>query len=233
MLFLLRWRDLAEVARNAETALAAATETVADRTARAAEASTEQADAAAALPPLRNEEAAKSAALQRLLHERDSLDAEEARAREEAQRIRQRIGQAEQDLAHERALAQDAGSSLADLEREFTELTGANLERASEALAGAEQRVQALLATLTERERTLEQLTSELAHLNATRASYERALAEGLDAGKAQPRTSATRCVRARRPKRRATPPTLRPPKSAIEAAREAAAARAEPPCVR
>ena len=127
MLFLLRWRDLSEIAQHAESALAAATDTVADRTARAAEAATEQAEAAAALPPLRNEEAAKSAALQRLLHERDSLDAEEARAREEAQRIRQRIGQAEQDLSHDRTLAQDAGSSLEELEREFAELTGANL----------------------------------------------------------------------------------------------------------
>jgi chromosome segregation protein len=178
MLFLLRWRDLSEIAHHAETTLAAATETVADRTARAAEAATEQADAAAALPPMRNEEAAKSAALQRLLHERDSLDAEEARARDEAQRIRQRIGQAEQDLFHDRALAQDAGSSLDELEREFAELTGAN-STATEALVGAEQRVQALMETLAERERMLERLTSELAHLTATRASYERAIAEG------------------------------------------------------
>ena len=127
LLFLLRWRDLAEIARSAEISLTQASETVADRTERAAQAATEQADAAAALPPLRNTEAAKSAALQRLLHERDSLDAEEARAREEAQRVRQRIGQAEQDLFHERALEQDAGTSLADLESEFAELTQANL----------------------------------------------------------------------------------------------------------
>src|SRR5262245_61947524 len=119
MLFLLRWRDLAEIARSAEAALTQASNTVADRTALAAQAATEQADAAAALPPLRNAEAAKSAALQRLLHERDSLDAEEARAREEAQRIRQRIGQAEQDLFHNSALEQDAGTSLSELEREF------------------------------------------------------------------------------------------------------------------
>jgi chromosome segregation protein len=183
MLFLLRWRDLAEIAQSAEAALAAATETVADRTARAAEASTEQAEAAAALPPLRNEEAAKSAALQRLLHERESLDAEEARAREEAQRIRQRIGQAEQDLFHDRALEQDAGSSLSELEREFGELTQANLS-AAEALAAAEERARALTETLAERERTLEQLTSELARVNATRASYERAISEGEDQAK-------------------------------------------------
>jgi chromosome segregation protein len=185
MLFLLRWRDLSEIAQHAETALATATETVADRTARAAEAATQQADAASALPPLRNEEAVKSAALQRLLHERDSLDAEETRARDEAQRIRQRIGQADQDLSHDRALAQDAGSSLEELEREFADLTGANAT-ASEALAGAEERAQALMATLAERERTLERLTSELAHLNATRASYERANRRWRTAGAAR-----------------------------------------------
>lgn len=178
LLFMLRWRDLAEIARSTKEALALASDTVAERTALAAQTATEQAEAAAALPPLRNAEAAKSAALQRLLHERDSLDAEETRAREEAQRIRQRIGQAEQDLSHERALEQDAGSSLAELEREFGELTQANLA-ATEALATAEQRARALMETLAERERTLEQLQSELAHLNATRASYERAIAQG------------------------------------------------------
>jgi chromosome segregation protein len=178
MQFLLRWRDLAEIAQQAEAALTLASEAVAERTGLAAQASTEQAEAAAALPPLRNTEAAKSAALQRLLHERDSLDAEEARAREEAQRIRHRMGEAEQDLSHQRALEQDAGSSLAELEREFAELTGANVT-AVEALAGAEQRSQELADALGERERTLERLTSELAHLNATRASYERAIAEG------------------------------------------------------
>ena len=82
--------------------------------------------------------------------------------------------------SHERALEQDAGSSLADLESEFAELTQANLN-ASEALAGAEQRARALMETLAERERTLERLTSEFAHLNATRASYERAIGEGED----------------------------------------------------
>jgi chromosome segregation protein len=112
MLFFLRWRELEASSRTASESLAAAAEVVAERTQRAAEASTVQADAAAALPPLRETEAVKSAALQRLLHERNSLDAEEARAREDAQRTRQRIGQADQDLSHERALEQDANSAL-------------------------------------------------------------------------------------------------------------------------
>jgi hypothetical protein len=54
---------------------------------------------------LRENEAVRGAALQRLLHERDALDAEEARAREEAQRLRQRIG------SPSRTAAVSAGSS--------------------------------------------------------------------------------------------------------------------------
>ena len=180
LLFLLRWRDLEALSKSASDALAEAAKVVAERTQRAAEGSTVQAEVASALPPLRETEAHKSAALQRLLHERNSLDAEEARAREEAQRIRQRIGQADQDLAHERALEQDAGQALGDLAAQSAELSEAN-GNAGAALAQAEQRAQVIAEALIERERTLEQLTAELAQLNATRASYERAKNEGAD----------------------------------------------------
>jgi chromosome segregation protein len=224
MLFLLRWRDLAEIARGAEEALAFASETVAERTAHAAQASTEQADAAAALPPLRNAEAAKSAALQRLLHERDSLDAEEARAREEAQRIRHRIGEAEQDLSHQRSLEQDAGSSLAELEREFAGLTQANVS-AAEALDAAEERARTLADALAERERTLEQLTAELAHLNATRASYERAIAEGEDQARRASAERETLHQRAAADAAGEALPDIEATEARIEAARAAAVA--------
>jgi len=63
-------------------------------TARAAEASTVQANLSVELAPLRQAEAEKAAGLQRLVVERDALDAEEARSREAAQRLRQRIAQA-------------------------------------------------------------------------------------------------------------------------------------------
>src|SRR5690606_31215660 len=103
---------------QAAEALRVATLLVAERTETAATAATAQAEAAADLPPLRETESAKSAALQRLVHQRDDLDAEEARAREAAQRMRQRVGQAEQDLIRERGLEQDAATALGDLRRE-------------------------------------------------------------------------------------------------------------------
>jgi len=191
LLFLLRWRDLDSLAKSAAEALATASAVVTDCTEAAARASTRQAEAAAALPPLRENEAVRGAALQRLLHQRDALDADEARAREEAQRLRQRIGIAEQDAARERGLEQDAVTALADLEGESHELETAN-GQAAEKLAEAEERVRALSEALAERERTLDRLTAALADLNATRASYERARKEGADqAGRAEARHAA------------------------------------------
>ena len=178
LLFLLRWQDLDELARNAADALAAASAAVAERTGRAAEASARQANAAALLPALRESEAVKGAALQRLLHERNILDTDEARAREEAQRLRQRIGLAETDLAREGTLEQDAGAALGELETEAEALESANAE-AGEKLTEAESRAHALSEALAMRERAVERLTAELAELNATRASYERARIEG------------------------------------------------------
>jgi len=174
LLFWLRWQDLEKLANSAAEALTAASALVTERTETASQASTRQANAAAVLPPLREEEAVKGAALQRLLHERNSLDAEEARAREEAQRLRQRIGVAEQDQQRERTLEQDAVAALGDLEAEAQELEAANA-RAVDKLAEAEEQVQRLSEALKERERTLERLTAEFAELNAKRASYERA----------------------------------------------------------
>jgi chromosome segregation protein len=178
--FLLRWRDFEDSSRSAAEALTLASAAVAERTEHAAQISTRQAKAAAEMPPLREAEAVKGAALQRLLHERNSLDAEETRAREDAQRVRQRLGVSEQDLAREGILDEDARTALAALESESRELATANAT-AAEKLAEAEEKVQALTAVLATRERDLERLTAELADLNAVRASYERARADGAE----------------------------------------------------
>ena len=81
----LRWIAAELRSRAAEDALAAAAAAVGDCTGRAAQASTIQAEAANRLPPLRQAEAEKSAALHRLIVEREALDAEETRARDNAE----------------------------------------------------------------------------------------------------------------------------------------------------
>jgi chromosome segregation protein len=178
LVFHLRWQDLQAQALAATEALAAAATLVAERTEASAVASTAQADAASALPPLRENEAAMSAALQRLLHEKNSLEAEETRARDEMQRLRQRIAHSEQDLGREKGLEQDAHAALNDLDAEAIELTDANA-RAGAMLSEAESKARELAGALAERERNVERLTAELADLNALRASYERARHQG------------------------------------------------------
>ncbi len=91
------------------------------------------------MPPLRQAEAERSAALHRLVVERDALDAEERRAREEAQRLRGRIAQSEQDLAREQALDADAQAALEQLAQETTGLE-AKSARADEELNAAQDR---------------------------------------------------------------------------------------------
>jgi chromosome segregation protein len=170
----LRWTAAAVRAQVAEEALGAASTTVAECTEHAARASTVQVEAANCLPPLRQTEAERNAALHRLVVEREALDAEEARAREAAEALRQRIGQASQDAERERALDRDAENALTALESETSGIEAASAG-AVEELVGAEARSAELNDTLAECERRLERLTAGLAEWNAAKASHERA----------------------------------------------------------
>jgi chromosome segregation protein len=207
----LRWTAAELRARAAEEALAAASAVVETCTETAARASTAQADAATALPPLRLTEAEKSAALHRLILEREALDAEEARARELAQSLRQRIAQTAQDLERERTLATDADTALTALADEANALESTQ-EHAAVDIAEAEMHAAALIAALAEAENTLEQLTSELAERNARQESLSRSrrlaaeLAEtsGLQLGEAQARLDAAMAGAAEMPDVRA-----------------------------
>jgi chromosome segregation protein len=170
----LRWTAADSQLRAARTALESAGAEVAERTAQAAEAATVRAAAASDLEPLRVAEAERGAALHRLALEREALDQEEARVREAAQRQRQRIAQAEQDLAREKALDADAGQSLTTLALEADALE-TEAATAVDDLAAAQSRAIERADTLASAERSLEQLTASLADWNATRQSHARA----------------------------------------------------------
>ena len=169
----LRW-TLAE-ARGATSAeeLSAAAALVAGATEVAAKASTVQSEASAVLPPLRQAEAERGAAHHRLIAQREQLDAEEARAREAAQRVRQLIAQAQADAERDQLLEHDANSALSDLGKEEGTLNAAN-DSAAEDMAAAEQLAAEMSESLAQTERLLERLTSELADWNARKASLER-----------------------------------------------------------
>jgi chromosome segregation protein len=169
----LRWSAAQSQLAEADSAFRSVTIAVAERADVAASASTIQADAAAALPPLRQVESERSAALHRLVLAREALEAEEARAREEAQRLRQRIAQTEQDLARERTLDADAQAAMATLEEEARALEGASA-RAEAELAEAQSRAAECGDRLVEREHALERLTADFAQWNAQKSGQER-----------------------------------------------------------
>jgi len=171
--FYLRWVAAETQLKLMQESLSAAEAAVAMSADHSAKASTVQAEAAAVLPPLRQREAERSAALHRLTVERETLDAEEQRAREEAQRLRQRIGQTEQDLAREQELETDSRSALDKSAAEANELEAAAAS-AREDLAAAQTRAGEFADALAERECTLEKLTAELAEWSAQKNGLER-----------------------------------------------------------
>jgi chromosome segregation protein len=171
----LRWTAAEARAAIAAEELSTSAATVATATDNAAKASTLQSDAAAVLPPLRNVEAERGAAHHRLIAQREQLDAEEARAREAAQRVRQLIAQGAADAAREQSLERDADSALATIGEEERTLTAAN-ESAGEDLNAAQALATEMAETLAQAEKLLERLNAELAEWNAKKNSLERSL---------------------------------------------------------
>jgi chromosome segregation protein len=169
----LRWTAAEARAALAAEELATAAATVATATDEAAKASTVQSNAATVLPPLRQAEAERAAAHHRLIAQREQLDAEEQRAREAAQRVRQLIAQAETDAAREKELEHDADTAIATLSEEERTLNTAS-ENAGEDIAAAEKLAREMTESLAETEQLLERLTAELAEWNARKASLER-----------------------------------------------------------
>ncbi len=188
----LRWTAADSHLHSAREALETAAARVAGCTTHAAEAATARLEAASNLEPLRLAEAERGAALHRLALEREALDQEEARARDAAQRQRQRIAQAEQDLGRERALDADAGQSLAALSHEAQALESETAS-ASDVLAAAQSRATDCEKALGPAERGLEQANATLAEWSAKTQSHSRAQEIAL----ALAETSATQLIEA------------------------------------
>ena len=171
----LRFLNATTEVADAEHAKDVSIRVVAERTGAQAEASRLQVLAAAALPALREAEAKEAAALQRLVIARETLDREEARARERMAELDRRMAQLDEDAARERKLVADADAVI---ERLRTEQDG--LEREASATAqrriGVDERVAAADAQVTATEQTNDQVTTTLADLTARRNELENAI---------------------------------------------------------
>src|SRR5262245_16929697 len=174
-LYHLRWLAANAEHRDAEHQKDLAVRVVAERTGEQAEASTRQANAAATLPPLRDAEARCAAALQRLVIARETLEQEEARAKNRMIELDQRLVQLAADSEREQKLAADAEAALARLDREETALR-AETAATGEKRTGADARVAEADKVLADAEQNFSTLTGTLADLTARRAQLEGAL---------------------------------------------------------
>ncbi len=177
LLFHLRWTAGRAELADAEHAQEAAVRIVAARTSAQAQASTRQTDLAAGLPTLREAEAKAAAALQRLVIARETLEREEARARERINELDRRLEQFSADLARERTLAADANAALERLATEETSLRS-QAEASVARLGGANERAGTADAALATSEKSFAELTGALADLLARRNQLQAAIRE-------------------------------------------------------
>jgi len=168
MLFHLRW-----IAANAEVAASEQAKTqaiklVAERTGEEAEAGKRQANIAADLPALREAEAKAAAALQRLVIARETLDREEARARDRMAELDMRLVQLNEDVERERNMVSDAVAALARLASEEEVLTR-EIDTNKQRRAGTDHCLSETGAQVTAAEKSFGDMTRTAADLTARR----------------------------------------------------------------
>ncbi len=176
-LFHLRWQNANAEVADSERARDLSVREVADTTIAQAEAGKRQEAAAQAIPPLRDAEARAAAGLQRLIVARETLDREEARARQRMEELDRRLVQLDADVERERRLVADAQTAL---ERLASEEEPLKTDR--EAFAARRSEVDARVgeadAVLTAAEKTFGELTGALADLTARRNQLETGVRE-------------------------------------------------------
>jgi chromosome segregation protein len=171
----MKWANSTETLAEEEKRLQETDARVAELTQLAAAASTAQAQAAEKLPALRDAEAHAAAGLHRLTVERENLDAEETRARDQARQLTARLEQITHDIARERHLMTDTSEALERLGAEEEELKSQEASQ-TEAHETARQTVSDTSEALQARENELDALSQEAAALAAERQSLERAI---------------------------------------------------------
>jgi chromosome segregation protein len=168
LLFHLRWLEAHAGVAEASSTHDHSVREMAERTREQAEAARIQAIRASELPALREAEARAAAGLQRLTNARETLDREEARARERVAELDRRLTQFSADIAREQQQASDAEVALQRLDTEDAELKE-EIKTRVEKRSGVDERVSDAEGTLAASERLFAELTTVLADLTARR----------------------------------------------------------------
>jgi chromosome segregation protein len=172
MLFHLRWRNANIEIEETERAKDLSVRAVAAATLAQSEAGKGREGISESLPPLRETLAKAAAGLQRLVIARETLDGEEARAKERIADLDRRLTQLGEDIARERSHAADAEAALERLASEERALTQES-EASTKRRGGVDERAAAADAVVAEAEKSFGELTGALADLAARRRELE------------------------------------------------------------
>jgi chromosome segregation protein len=177
MLFHLRWLAAQLNLAEGRTELQSTQDAVRELTGLTANATTVQAERASGLPELRQAEAATAAELQRLVIAREGLEEEEARIESARSDNTTRLEQIAADRAREETLVSDAKAAVERLEGERSEIEKSREGEDStrEAAAKAAEEVS---TEVNARDDALTQITQQIAHDEARRASLTRTVNE-------------------------------------------------------
>ncbi len=167
---LIAWREHEAAFAEARRRLDVDLIEVAERTRAQAEAARLQALAAAALPGLREEEARRGAALHRISLARETLEAEERRAREREAELERRIAQFAGDHEREEALIADAAGVMEKLAAEDAALADQGAAADSEAARSREAEASAERSAASA-ETALAEAQAAASDLNARRGA--------------------------------------------------------------
>jgi chromosome segregation protein len=176
-LFHLRWLNANAEVAEAERAKGLNVREVAAATIAQTESGKRRDAAAKAVPPLREAGAKAAAALQRLVIARETLDREEARAKDRMVELDQRLVQLSEDIERERKLAAEAEAAIGRLAAEKDALTK-ELAASSGRRAEVDKRVADADAVLARAEKSFAELTEALADLTARRKQLDNAARE-------------------------------------------------------
>ncbi len=172
-----RWREADQERQIAANALTEASKGAGAAQTQAAAQARARTNAEEKLPPLREEEAIAAAVVQRLVLERDSLNDQEARARQTIEDLRTRIEQLGRDMEREKGLNHDAGETMERLEWEKGALEKAHGGH-GEKLDTAKDSAREAGTVLNEQEAGLDALTEDAARLSARHQAAQRRLEE-------------------------------------------------------
>ncbi|NNE56930.1 MAG: chromosome segregation protein SMC [Hellea sp.] len=174
LLWLKRWESALETLAASQEAFKVCEAQVQDTAARSSELGRLAAEKAETLDPKREEQIIAAAVLARLNAAKESLEQDEHAAKSEIRKLEQQLEQLATDIAREQGIVSDADMAIDRLSAEFDHLT--SLADTTAALEDAAQTAEAAISARSELENAYNELTRQLADLNARRELAEREL---------------------------------------------------------